>query len=369
MHPRASMSAPPPANPVDSPAQLIDRARVALSVRHYSARTVEAYLGWIRRFVRFHGRRHPGEMGAEHVAAFLSHLAMKDGVSSATQNQALAALVFLYGEVLGKSLEAIAGVVRGRAAVRLPVVMTREEVARVLAELAGVWRLMASFMYGSGLRLSECVGLRVKDVDLGAGYVMVRRAKGEKDRVAPLPKSLVASIQAHLAWVRSTHEADLARGAGFVELPGALRSKFPSAAREWGWQWVFPAGRTYVESETGERRRHHQHETALQRAVRAAVQRSGVAKQVSCHTFRHSFATHLLESGYDIRTIQKLLGHRDLRTTMVYTHVLERGPLGVRSPLDVLDGAAGAPVAVAEKRREGGSVGASTHSNAPTKAT
>lgn len=332
------MSDPPNAPPVDSLAQLIDRVRISLSTRHYSARTVEAYLGWVRRFVRFHDRRHPAALNVDAVGAFLSHLATEEGVSSSTQNQALAALVFLYQEVLGRNVDTLSGVVRGRHATRLPVVMTRDEVARVLNELEGVWRLMGGLLYGSGLRLSECVGLRVKDVDPGAGYLMVRRAKGDKDRVAPLPKSLVSTIEAHLGRVRSMHEDDLRRGAGFVALPGALRAKYPSAAREWGWQWVFPAGRTYVDEETSERRRHHQHETALQRAVRAAVLRSGVAKQVSCHTFRHSFATHLLETGYDVRTIQKLLGHRDLRTTMVYTHVLERGPLGVRSPLDALGG-------------------------------
>jgi integron integrase len=212
--------------------------------------------------------------------------------------------------------------------------MTRDEVRRVLDQLQGLWLLMASMLYGSGLRLSDCVGLRVKGVDLASQQLMVRRGKGQKDRVALLPQSISGSLGEHLQRVRSQYEADLARGAGYVALPDALGTKYPSAAREWAWQWVFPAARTYVDSASGERRRHHIHETALQRAVKRAALKSGVSKPVSCHTFRHSFATHLLESGYDVRTIQKLLGHQDLRTTMVYTHVLQRGPLGVESPLD-----------------------------------
>lgn len=303
-------------------------------VRHYSLRTIEAYLGWVRRFIMFHGRQHPARLAAPQVMQFLAHLAEVGGVSAATQNQAVAALVFFYAEVLGLPLARLGGIPRARRPARLPVVMTRGEVQKVLEQLTGVWLLMGSLLYGSGLRLSECVGLRVKDVDLGAKQLMVRRGKGQKDRVAPLPQSLSRSLQEHLQRVRAQHEADLARGAGCVALPDALDVKYPSAKRAWPWQWAFPASRTYVEPTTGERRRHHIHETALQRAVKSAVQRSGVSKPVSCHTFRHSFATHLLESGYDVRTIQKLLGHQDLRTTMVYTHVLQRGPLGVESPLD-----------------------------------
>jgi len=231
-------------------------------------------------------------------------------------------------------LAQLANIPRARRPARLPVVMTRGEVHQVLEQLNGVWLLMASLLYGSGLRLSECVGLRVKDVDLSANQLMVRRAKGQKDRLAPLPRSMSSSLTEHLQRVREQHALDLARGGGYVALPDALRAKYPSAPREWAWQWVFPATRSYVDPLTNERRRHHIHETALQRAVKSAVSRSGVAKLVSCHTFRHSFATHLLESGYDVRTIQKLLGHQDLRTTMVYTHVLQRGPLGVESPLD-----------------------------------
>jgi integron integrase len=320
--------------PVDSPASLLDRLRSALVVRHYSLRTVEAYWGWVRRFIMFNGRQHPSGLGAPQVLEFLTSLAEVDGVSAATQNQALAALVFFYAEVLGVPLAELGHVPRARRPSRLPVVMTRGEVQKVLEQLNGVWLLMGSLLYGSGLRLSECVGLRVKDVDLEARQLMVRRGKGQKDRVAPLPQSISASLGAYLARVREQHAADVARGAGYVALPDALRAKYPKAAREWAWQWAFPATRTYVDAATAERRRHHVHETALQRAVKSAVSRAGLSKVVSCHTFRHSFATHLLESGYDVRTIQKLLGHRDLRTTMVYTHVLQRGPLGVESPLD-----------------------------------
>lgn len=313
---------------------LFGRMRQALVLRHYSGSTVEAYVGWVKKFALFHRGRHPATMGAEEVAAFLSDLAAAREVSASTQNQALAALLFLYSEVLGQKLEAVTGVVHAKRPSRLPAVMTRGEVALVLSELRGVTYLMASLLYGSGLRLCECVGLRVKDLDFGRGQVWVRRGKGRKDRVTLLPRVLVEALSAHLAAVKRQHAADLRSGAGYVELPNALRTKYPNAAREWSWQWVFPATRTYVDSGTLERRRHHLHETVLQRAVRRAVKAAGLSKAVSCHTFRHSFATHLLESGCDLRTIQKLLGHRDVRTTMVYTHVLNRGPFGVRSPLD-----------------------------------
>jgi integron integrase len=316
----------------DSPASLLNKLRSALVVRHYSRRTIEAYLAWVRRFIMFHGRQHPSRLSAPHVLQFLTSLAEVEQVSAGTQNQALAALVFFYTEVLGLPLAQLGSIPRARRPSRLPVVMT--EVQKVLEQLSGVWLLMVSLLYGSGLRSSECIGLRVKDVDLGAKQLMVRRGKGQRDRLAPLPRSISTSLEAHMQRVREQHAADLARGAGYVALPDALRAKYPNAAREWIWQWVFPATRTYIDPTTSERRRHHIHETALQRAVRSAVSRSGVAKLVSCHTFRHSFATHLLESGYDVRTIQKLLGHPDLRTTMVYTHVLQRGPLGVESPLD-----------------------------------
>ena len=313
---------------------LLQSVRDALLLRHYSARTIEAYIAWVRRFVVFHGRRHPQSLGANEVAVFLSDLASRGHVSASTQNQALAALLFLYAEVLQRPLGSLGEVVHAKRPTRLPVVMTRPEVDAVLTRLDGVWRLMASLLYGSGLRLLECAELRVKDVDFGGGQLLVRRGKGQKDRATLLPRSLVQPLEAHLAMVRARHELDLREGAGHVELPGALLAKYPNASREWRWQWVFPATRRYIDPVTGEHRRHHLHETALQRAVRSAAVAAGISKPVSCHTFRHSFATHRLEAGYDIRTIQKLLGHQDLRTTMIYTHVLSRGPLGVKSPLD-----------------------------------
>jgi integron integrase len=319
--------------------RLLDRVRDTLAMRHYSSKTREAYVGWIKRFIRFHGRRHPKELGAREVSGFLSDLAVRAQVSASTQNQALAALKFLYSEVLGLELgriEESAPVVTAKRSVNLPVVMTREEVGAVLSKLRGVDALMVSLLYGAGLRLLECARLRIKDVDIDRMQIVVRRGKGSRDRVTLFPRKLVEPLRAHIAAVRAQHESDLRQGAGFVTLPGALREKYPHAARSWGWQWLFPASRQFVHAETGERRRHHRHETALQRSVRAAVAAAGLAKPVSCHTFRHSFATHLLEAGYDIRTIQKLLGHRDLKTTMVYTHVLERGPFGVKSPLDAL---------------------------------
>lgn len=333
---RAGVSAPEDASREDSPSSLLARLRSALLVRRYSPRTVEAYSNWVRRFIMFHGRQHPARFSTPDVSVtqFLTSLAEVDQVSSATQNQAVAALVFFYSEVLGLPLARLGSVPRARRPARLPVVMTRDEVRKVLDQLQGVWLLMGSLLYGSGLRLSECVSLRVKDVDIGAKQLMIRRAKGQKDRAAPLPQSLSRSLEDHLRVVRARHAADIARGAGHVALPDAIAIKYPNASREWRWQWVFPATRTYLDVATAERRRHHIHETALQRAVKQAVARSGVPKLVSCHTFRHSFATHLLESGYDVRTIQKLLGHQDRRTTMVYTHVLQRGPLGVESPLD-----------------------------------
>lgn len=313
---------------------MLDQVRNALATRHYSPKTADAYVAWTRRFVLFHGKRHPANLGPEDVAAFLSDLATRHGVSASTQNQALAALLFLYSKVLGKDLGSVRDIVPAKRPARLPVVMTRNEVAAVLSRLAGVDHLMACLLYGSGLRLLECARLRVKDVDFGGNQLIVRRGKGARDRATLLPRSVIEPLKHHLREVRAQHLGDLARGAGFVQLPGALRTKYPNAPREWAWQWVFPATRTYLDEKTGERRRHHRHETVLQRAVREAVGLAGIPKPVSCHTFRHSFATHLLEAGYDIRTIQRLLGHRDVRTTMIYTHVLQRGPLGVASPLD-----------------------------------
>jgi integron integrase len=313
---------------------LLESVGEALVLRHYSPKTREAYVAWVRRFVIFHHRRHPNSMGAREVSAFLSDLATRGNVSASTQNQALAALLFLYSEVLHRPLEFVGGVVHAKRPTRLPLVMSREEAKALLDQLSGVWHLMASLLYGSGLRLMECAALRVKDVDFSAGQLRVRRGKGQKDRVTLLPRTAMDPLRGHLVRVNELHQRDLQEGAGMVELPGALRAKYPNACRDWPWQWVFPATRRHVDEQTGEQRRHHIHETALQRAVHAAAIAAGLSKPVSCHTFRHSFATHLLEAGYDIRTIQKLLGHHDLRTTMVYTHVVNRGPLGVKSPLD-----------------------------------
>lgn len=264
-------------------------------------------------------------MAAEDVEAFLSSLATVGHVSASTQNQALSAMLFLYGEVLQIDLARLAGIVRAHKPVRLPVVLTRDEVRGVLAQLRGSVRLAALLMYGSGLRLMECVELRIKDVDIGNSEIRVRDGKGRKDRVTVLPAAAIGELHVHLANVRRLHDADAVKGLGCVALPDALERKYPNAGSEWGWQWLFPATRTYVDRETGQRRRHHLHESVVQRAFKEAVQRTGMSKRATTHTLRHSFATHLLEGGYDIRTIQELLGHRDVSTTMVYTHVLNRG--------------------------------------------
>ncbi|MBK9129823.1 MAG: integron integrase [Phycisphaerales bacterium] len=316
--------------------RLSDRARAAMRRRAFSPRTEEAYLGWMRRYHEFHGRRDPAALGAEHVSAFLNELATRGRVAAATQNQALAALLFLYREVLGVDLPWLDDLVRAKTPARLPVVLTRDEVRAVLGRLDGVRLLMATLLYGCGLRLLECCRLRVKDVDFGRNQITVRRGKGDKDRATMLPLAVKAALAAHLERVRAQHARDVATGAGWVELPGALGAKLPNAGREWPWQWVFPATRMYTHRETGHRRRHHLHETVLQDAVRRAVLAAGIAKRATCHTFRHSFATHLLEDGSDIRTVQELLGHRDVATTMIYTHVLNRGPAGVQSPADRL---------------------------------
>jgi integron integrase len=305
-------------------------------VRHYSRRTEEAYVGWVRRFVRFCGLRHPADLGAVEVAAFLTHLAVQGKVGAATQNQALAALLFLYREILGRKLDPVVAAVRGKDSTRLPVVLTAQEVAAVLRHLRRQPRLVAGLLYGSGLRLMECLELRVKDVDLGRREIRVRRGKGGRDRITVLPEVLIDPLRRHLKEVRALHREDRGRGGGTVPLPGALARKLPGASASWPWQWVFPAQRTYLDPATGGIRRHHFHATAVQRAFAEAVRRSGVAKRATCHSLRHSFATHLLESGYDIRTVQELLGHQSVETTMIYTHVLNRGRRGVISPADSL---------------------------------
>lgn len=288
----------------------------------------------------FHGKRHPETLGAAEIEAFLSALAVQGKVAASTQNQALAALLFLYREVLRMELPWIDGIIRAKSPGRLPTVLSRDEVALVLGQMRGVPLVMATLLYGSGLRLLECARLRVKDVDFARRQIVVRSGKGDRDRVAPLPMSVVPALRTQLESVGRQHAADLAAGAGWVELPFALATKLPNAGRELAWQWVFPASRQYVDRETRQRRRHHLHETVLQRAVREAAIAARVPKRVTCHTFRHSFATHLLEDGYDIRTVQELLGHKDVSTTMIDTHVLNLGPSAVRSPADALGGAA-----------------------------
>jgi integron integrase len=313
--------------------RLLDRVRERMRPRHLSRRTEKAYVAWIRRYVVFHGKRHPREMGSAEVTAFLTALAVQRRVSASTQNQALAALLFLHREVLGAPLEGI-DAVRARMPGRLPVVLTRDEVRAVIGRMHGVPRLMALLLYGAGLRLLECARLRVKDVDFGARQIVVRRGKGDRDRVTLLPEAAREALARQMEAVRHLHAADVRRGGGWVELPQALGRKYPTAGRDLPWHWVFPATRTYVEPATRQRRRHHLHESVLQRAVKQAVREAGLTKPASCHTFRHSFATHLLEDGYDIRTVQELLGHKDVATTMIYTHVLNRGPGAVRSPAD-----------------------------------
>jgi integron integrase len=319
--------------------KLLDQVRRACRVRQFSARTGEAYAGWVRRYVVFHGRRHPSELGEPELTAFLTHLASEGRVSTSTQRQAASALLFLYGDVLGIGLDMPQGVVRPHRPRRVPTVLTRIEVAAVLAELGGSKRLVASLMYGSGLRLMEALQLRLKDVDLERREIVVRHGKGGRDRITMLPARIVADIQRQISRVRRQHDADLRRGAGFVALPFAMGRKSAGASSQPAWQWLFPSARLHVDHETGQRRRHHLHETALQRAVSDAARRAGLTKRTTCHTFRHSFATHLLEAGYDIRTVQELLGHRNVKTTMIYTHVLNRGGHGVRSPLDGLESA------------------------------
>jgi integron integrase len=316
--------------------KLLDRVRQAIRTRHYSSKTEEAYVGWIRRFIVFHNKRHPSEMGEAEIGQFLSSLARDSHVSASTQNQALNALLFLYHQVLEKGIGLIQGVVRAKRPRRLPVILTKEEIRRLLDCLHGTPWLMGMLLYGAGLRLMECCRLRVKDIDFSRNQIVVRAGKGDKDRYTMLPAAVKEPLFRHLQAVKRQHEEDLKKGLGRVALPHALDRKYPNAGKAWAWQWVFPATSHYTDRIAGEKRRHHLHESVLQRAVKQAVVKAGVSKPASCHTFRHSFATHLLEDGYDIRTVQELLGHRDVSTTMVYTHVLNRGGRGVRSPADEL---------------------------------
>jgi len=316
--------------------RLFDEVRNRLRFKHYSHRTEQSYLSWIRRYILFHGKQHPRDMGAREVTAFLSHLATHGKVASATQNQALSALLFLYKEVLGQDLPWLTEIERAKKPKHLPVVLGRSEINRLLAHLEGTHRLMAQLMYGTGLRLMECVRLRVKDIDLEQREIMVRDGKGGKDRITMLPEALASPVREHLVRVRSLYRDDRRKELPGVYMPDALARKYPKAGREWGWQWVFPARDLSIDPRTQVRRRHHAHEQALQRAVKRAANAAGIAKPATTHTLRHSFATHLLQSGYDVRTIQELLGHSDVSTTMIYTHVLNRGGKGVISPLDGL---------------------------------
>ncbi|HVS31786.1 MAG TPA: integron integrase [Thermoanaerobaculia bacterium] len=315
------------------PPKLLDRVRAAVRARHYSPRTEETYVLWIRRFILFHGKRHPSAMGAVEVNAFLSSLATEKHVAAATQNQALSALIFLYRVVLDDPLPWLHELVRAQRPARLPVVLTIDEVRRVIDRLQGVPRLVAQLLYGSGLRLLEALMLRVKDVDFVRGQIMVRDPKGRRDRTTMMPRAVTDALHEQLLGVKMLHEKDLAEGFGRVWLPNAIERKLVNAATDWKWQWVFPASSRW-KAEDGKEGRHHVHESLVQRAVTKAAAAAGIEKRVTCHTFRHSFATHLLERGHDIRTVQELLGHRDVSTTMIYTHVLRHGARGVRSPLD-----------------------------------
>jgi integron integrase len=314
--------------------RLLEQVVGRLRVKHYSLRTEKSYVDWIKRFIWFHDKRHPREMGAPEVEAFLSHLAVERNVSASTQNQAKSALLFLYKEVLQVELPWLDKVTQAKAPRRLPVVMTRKEVQAVLSRMDGTVWLIASLLYGSGLRIMECLRLRVKDVDFGRREILVREGKGFKDRVTMLPASLAQPLKQHLARVKSLHEEDLAKGYGEVFMPMALDAKYPGAGKSWGWQYVFPSRDLSVDPRSGVVRRHHADEKAVQRAMKKAVTAAGITKLATPHTFRHSFATHLLEGGYDIRTVQELLGHSDVATTMIYTHVLNKGGRGVTSPLD-----------------------------------
>lgn len=316
--------------------QLLNQVRDVMRTRHYSLQTEKIYIYWIKKYIFFHNVRHPKEMGASEVGAFLTHLAVKENVSAKTQNQAMFALLFLYKEVLKAELDYLGGTfATAKSSERVPVVLTREEVNRLLANLKNVNWMMANLLYGAGLRLKECLRLRVKDVDFGYKQIIVRDGKGAKDRFTILPEKLIEPLAAHLKKTKNLHENDLQAGLGKVWMPFALDRKYPNAAGEWKWQYVFPSSKISRDSRTGKLGRHHLSESGLQKSVKIAVDKAGIEKLASCHTLRHSFATHLLENGQDIRTIQELLGHKELTTTMIYTHVLQTNRLGVRSPLDL----------------------------------
>lgn len=339
---------PPAQNSVDAPARsderlgegnpprLLDQVRNIIRCKHYSIRTEYSYIDWIKRYIYFHDKQHPETLSERHISSFLTHLAVDRKVASSTQNQALCALVFLYREVLKKELGEFQNLIRAKRPQKLPVVFTREEVKLIMLQLEGNHWLMGQVLYGAGLRVMECVRLRVKDIDFGYRQILVRDGKGRKDRVTMLPEIIMDQLKMHLLKVKKTHENDLAAGFGTVYLPYALERKYKNANRSWPWQYVFPATRRSIDPRSGAERRHHISESVIQRAVKRAIRQGGINKAGSCHSLRHSFATHLLEGGYDIRTVQELLGHKDVNTTMIYTHVLNKGGKGVKSPGDTL---------------------------------
>ena len=316
------------------PKKLLDRVREALRTKHYAYRTEETYVQWIHRFILFHNKRHPKDMGEAEVEAFLTHLAVQGKVAASTQNQALCALVFMYRYVLKQPLNQSIEAVRAKQSQHLPVVLTVEEVQRLLTAMVGTQQLLAKLLYGTGMRIKEALRLRVKDVDFGHFQIIVRDTKGKQDRVTMLPQRISELLQAHLVQVKQQHEDDLTQGYGTVHLPYALARKYPNAEREWIWQYVFPSHKRSIDPRSGTEQRHHLDDGFIRRSLKKAAQQTQLPKPISCHTLRHSFATHLLEDGYDIRTVQELLGHKDVKTTMIYTHVLNQGALGVRSPLD-----------------------------------
>ncbi|CAN1209170.1 Integrase [Tumidithrix helvetica PCC 7403] len=331
---RENKVAEPVADEVQPPRKLLDRVRDAIRVKHYSYQTEKTYVQWIRRYILFNGIRHPSEMGGAEVNSFLTYLAVEENVAASTQNQALCAILFLYKHVLQQELDLCLDTVRAKRPRNLPTVLTVDEVLAIIQNLSGVYQLLVKLLYGSGMRLNEALQLRVKDVDFSQQQIVIRDSKGMESRITMLPKSIVEQLQVHLEGVKHLHHQDLDKGYGVVNLPFALERKYPNACREWIWQYVFPSSHISKDPRSEAMLRHHLHESGLQKAIKQAVRLTKIEKRVGCHTFRHSFATHLLQSGYDIRTVQELLGHKDVKTTMIYTHVLNRGGKGVISPLD-----------------------------------